>query len=125
MVDSGTQCSTFRKHTEVQCSVQMCNKATAPHFPEHVHKGTHTDPVMNITPSRIEQIQDNDKLVKFYTGFSTFLGLLTCYHLFGASVAVLLCNPSKVIKDAATFCGKGCSHILSPINEFFMTLCRL
>ena len=98
MVDSGTQCSTFRKHTEVQCSVQMCNKATAPDLPEYVHKGTQTHPIMNITPFRIEQIQDDDKLVNFYTGFSTFLGLLTCYHFFGASVAVLSCNPSKVIR---------------------------
>ena len=101
----------------------MCNKATD--LPEYVHKGTQTDPIMNITPFRIEQIQDDDKLVNFYTGFSTFLELLTCYHFLGASVAVLSCNRSKVIKDAATLCGKGRSHILSPINEFFMTLCRL
>ena len=125
MVDSGTQCSTFRKHTEVQCSVQMCNKATMPDLPGYVHKGSQTAPIMSITPFRIEQIQDNDKLVNFYTGFSTYLELSTCYHFLGASVAVLSYDPSRVMEDAATSCGKGRNHILSPINEFFMTLCRL
>ncbi|XP_065900149.1 uncharacterized protein [Dysidea avara] len=122
MVDSGTQYSTF---SGVQCSVKMCNKATTPDLPAYVHKSSQTVPIMSITPFRIEQIQDNNKLINFYTGFSTFLELSTCYHFLGAAKAVLSYDPSRVIEDAATSCGKGHGHILSPINEFFLTLCRL
>ena len=125
MVDNGTQCSTFKKHSGVQCSVKMCNKATTPDLPAYVHKSSQTAPIMSITPFRIEQIQDNNKLINFYTGFSTFLELSTCYHFLGAAKAVLSYDPSRVIEDAATSCGKGRGHILSPINEFFLTLCRL
>ena len=81
--------------------------------------------VEETTPFRIEQIQDDDKLVNFYTGFPSFLHLLACFQFLGPAVAVLSYDSSKVIQHAAKACALGRPHILTPLNEFFLTLCRL
>ena len=78
-----------------------------------------------VSPFRIEQVKDDDKLLNFYTGFPSFLHLLTCFNFLGPAAAVLSYDPSKVIEDAAKACAFGRHHILDPLNEFFLMLCRL
>jgi len=53
------------------------------------------------------------------------LHLITCFQFLGPAVAVLSYDPSKVIKDATKACALGNPHILTPLNEFFLMLCRL
>ena len=41
------------------------------------------------TPLRIEQIQDNQKCVQFYTGFVSFQMLMVCFNFLGSAVSEL------------------------------------
>ena len=100
----------------------MDEKSTT-HDITYNHKSTQSE--VGVPPFRLEQIQDDDKFISFYSGFPSFLHLLACYQFLGAAVATLSYDPSKTNQDAATACGMGRHHILSPINEFFLTLCRL
>ena len=115
-VDVGTQFGKVRSHTTVQCSVKMDEKNTT-HDITYNHKSTQSE--VGVPPFRLEQIQDDDKFISFYSGFPSFLHLLACYQFLGAAVATLSYGPSKTNQDAATACGMGHHHILSPINEVF------
>ena len=79
---------------------------------------TMTEPDYHV-PLRIEQIQDNNDAVRFHTGFPTFKILMACFLFLGESA-------SKLSYGAYEGTGKTRrSHILSPINEFFLMLCRM
>ena len=70
-------------------------------------------------PLRIGQVQNDDDAIRFYTGFPTFKLLMACYLFLGESV-------SKLSYGAYEGTGKARRpRILSPLNEFFMMLCRL
>ena len=71
-----------------------------------------------IIPLRIEQIQDNQKCLQFYTGFVSFQMLMVCFNFLGAAVSEL--SYGDHLKHT-----KGKSHKLTPLNEFFLLLCRL
>ena len=71
----------------------------------------------------LNRLKDNDKLVNFYTGFPSFLHLLTCFHFLGSAVAVLCYDPDKSVEDPSKVSRIGRPHILTPLNEFFLTLC--
>ena len=77
---------------------------------------TMTEP--DSTPFRIEQIQNDDDAIRFYTGFPIFKILMACFVFLGESV-------SKLVSTSYHSVGKpGRPHILSPLNEFFLMLCR-
>ena len=114
-------CEVVKAHTEVQCSVDIVSKLTQTDTAT-VHQIIQTDDLDEdgeVTPFRIEQIvKDNNKLVNFYTGFSLFLYLLTCFHFLGPAVATLCYNPDKSVEDPTKVCGMGCPHILTPSMIF-------
>jgi len=80
---------------------------------------TMTEPDCSI-PFCTEQIQNDDDTVRFYTGFPTFKILMTCFIFLGGSVSKLVGRHYQSIGIKS-----GRPHDLSPLNEFFLMLCRL
>ena len=84
-----------------------------------------TPPTSNIqthTPFRIENIMHDQHLVHFYTGFADYDALQCCFKFLGSSVYQLYYwygskNTSQGSKITA--------RSLTPINEFFLVMCRL
>ena len=72
-----------------------------------------TEPDCSI-PFRIEQIQNDDDAVRFYTGFPTFKILMACFVFLGESVSKLVGRHYQSIGIKS-----GRPHVLSPLNEFF------
>ena len=64
----------------------------------------------------------DDKVILFYTGFPSYLLLLTCFNFLSLEAAVL-CHDKIGIDSEASF--MGCQRWLIPINEFFLTLFHL
>lgn len=117
--DASTQC-------EVQCIVELISETTQTDTAA-IHQIIQTDELdedSEVTPFKIEQIEDNDKLVNFYIGFPSFLHHLTCFHFLGSAVTALSYDADKNVQDPTKVCGMGQHHILTPINKFFLT-CRL
>ena len=79
---------------------------------------TQTDRDEYSTPLRVEQIQDNRNAIKFYTGFPSFQLLMACFTFLGPAVSMLSYEDHSKLT-------KGKPHKLSPLNEFFLMLCRL
>lgn len=128
-VDAITQyVERFKVDSSIQCSVDVVSEPTQTDTAA-VHQIIQTDELdeddSKVTPFRIEQIKDNDTLVNFYTGFPSYLHLLTCFHFLGPAVTALSYDPNKNVEDSTKVCGMGRHHILTAINEFFLTLCRL
>ena len=71
-----------------------------------------------VSPFSIEQIKDDDKMIRFYTGFPSFQLLMICFKFLGAAVSNL--SYGDQLKLA-----KGKPQKLSALNEFFLMLCRL
>ena len=86
------------------------------------HVGTMTDGEADIPPFSVEQIKDDDQAVKFYTGFVTFAHMMACFHFLGPAVTNL-CYGTKKSDTPANNGGR--LRCLSPLNEFFLTMCRL
>lgn len=80
-----------------------------------------TDGEVEMPPFDVEQIKDDDQAIKFYTGFVTFAHLMTCFH-FLVPAATNLCYGSR---KSDTPVPVGRFRCLSPLNEFFLTMCRL
>ena len=68
-----------------------------------------------VTPFSIEQINDDDKMIRFYTGFPSFLLLMICFKFLGAAVSNL--SYGDHLKLA-----KGKPNKLSALNDFFLML---
>ena len=119
--DASTQCEGATPQITVQPIVEMKSEAIQIDRPDIIHKVVQTDELEEeneVTPFRIEQIKDSDKLVNFYTGFSSFLHLLACFEFLGTAVAVLSYDPSKCIENPSKACTLGRHHILTPLNDF-------
>ena len=67
---------------------------------------------------RIEKIKDDQKAVQFYTGFPSMELLMVCFTFLGKAVSELSYRDHYKLS-------KGKPHKLSPLNEFFLMLCRL
>ena len=85
------------------------------------HVGTITDGEVEMPPFSVEQIKDDDETIKFYTGFVTFAHLMACFHFLGPA-ATNLCYGAR---KSDTPVPGGRSRCLSPLNGFFLTMCRL
>ena len=66
-------------------------------------------------------IRNDSNKLKFYTGFSTFATLMVCFNFLGSSVNKLNYWSSGTEEKG----NKGRPRILSPLNEFFLTLVHL
>jgi len=112
----------------IQPIVEMKSKGIQIDGLNIIHEVVQTDKLEkenDVTPFRSEQIKDSGRLVNFYTGFSSFLHLLVCFEFLGPVVGILFYNPSKCIENSSKACSLGQHHILTPLNEFFLTLCCL
>ena len=71
----------------------------------------------------IEMYENNDSAISCYTSFPSYSHLLICFQFFGDAVHHLTypnsSNNSRVINRLVKH------RTLSPLNEFFLTLCRL
>ena len=70
----------------------------------------------------LETFKDDDKAIRFYTGFASYKCFMICFNFLGPAVATL-CYDEKSSGKEASFMGRHRS--LTPLNEYFLTLCRL
>ena len=131
--DIGIQNATFMLHTGIQTVVDTDNASVqatvttqdaSTEMPKVVEGiGTMTDDLdMERPPFCIEAIKGDEKAVTFYTGFVSYLHLMVCFNFLGPAATTLHYNVQDSEKEA-TFMGR--FHKLTPVNEFFLTLCRL
>ena len=86
---------------------------------------TLTDPSLQVTPSfSIELFIKNDDAIQFYTGFETYHILNICFQFLGDAVDHLQYRGSKA-KPTVHLESRGAPRVLTPLNEFFLVLCRL
>ena len=126
MLDSTVQTCTMVKDAEVQ-AVVTTEEASTDINPGLLniarHVSTTTDDLnVPATQFSIESVKHDDKAILFYTGFPSYILLLTCFNFLGPA-AMVLCYDKKSIDPEASFVGR--HRALTPINEFFLTLCRL
>ena len=131
--DVGIQNAPFTLETDVQATVVMENASVQAVVATEdvgtetsklvVGVGVITDDLkVDTTPFCLEAIKENEKAITFYTGFTSYLHLMICFNFLGQTVATLCYNAKKAGKEA-TFRGR--SRSLTPLNEFFLILCRL
>ena len=121
-LESGSKTTVTTIDTETQAS--PCTKDVSSQTPKIVFGiGVMTDETqLEIPPLRLEVIKDDAKELTFYTGFASFLQLMVCYHFLGPAVTTLRYNAHSCEKEP-TF--KVRNRSLTPLIEFFLTLCRL
>ena len=73
-------------------------------------------------PFRIEQIQENDQLVRFYTDFVSYFIFITFFEFLGPVVNKLNYWGSKKKEGTRQ---RHRHHKLDPNNQFFLTLVKL
>ena len=103
-----------RLHTTTDTSIIVTTDAS-----------TITDPSLHSATSfRIELFVQNDEAINFYTGFENYQVLLACFKFLGDDVNHLqyVGSTSKSTTHAEA---RGAPRALSPLNEFFLVLCRL
>ncbi len=69
---------------------------------------------------RLTSIADSDIKVCFYTGFPSYSALKVCFDFLGPSANHLSCS-SKSDSGSAK---RGRPHVLSPLEQLFLTLVR-
>lgn len=79
---------------------------------------TEKDDEQESIPFRFEQIKDDNNAVRFYTGFPSLSVMMICFTFLGDAVSNLSYRDHTKLT-------KGKPHKLSPLNEFFLMLCRL
>ena len=89
-----------------------------------VDASTLTDSCTRSLPFCIELFTDNDEAIKFYTGFENFQLLMTCFNFLGEAVNHLQYRGSSTSSNEHLET-RGAPRFLTPINEFFLVLCRL
>ena len=74
----------------------------------------------------LENLAKDDKLFKFYTGFS-YMQFQACFEFFGESVSCLRYKGTSDYEQEGQVTGskRGPSRTLSPVNEFLLVLTRL
>lgn len=66
---------------------------------------------------------NDDPAISFYTAFPSYAHFRTCFNHLGNAVNYLIYPDSSVDENEISRVKP--QHILSPQNEFFLTLCRL
>lgn len=75
---------------------------------------------------RLENIKEDSNKVAFYTGFSNYDNLITCYTFLGPAVHNLIYwDSGKSSHHDETEPKKGRKRTLPPLEEFFLVLVRL
>ena len=70
----------------------------------------------------IEAFKDDDKAIRFYTGFPSFMCLMICYNFLGPAVAPLFYYEKSCGKETSVM---GHHKSLTHLNELFLILCWL
>ena len=124
MLDSVAQtCTLLKEDAEVQAVVEASTDINPGLLNIARHVATTTEDLnAPATQFSIESIQHDDKAILFYTGFPSYILLLTCLNFFGLA-AMVLCYDKKSVDPEAGFVGR--HRALTPMNEFFLTRCRL
>ena len=78
-----------------------------------------------ISPFSIDQIANDKKRVRFYTGFDDYDTLMICYRFLGPCVHHLQYWSKEIDQQKVALETRGAPRLLSPLNEFFLVLCRL
>ena len=112
-----TECST--QHAGIQTLISVTTNSTTQTVNITQNAGVQT----HVKRFCIEDIASDSKLVHFYTGFEDFETFTLCFELLGPSVSKL-CYHNKS-SESMRSSAAGAPHALSPINEFFLVLCRL
>ena len=73
----------------------------------------------------IERFVDDDAAINFYTGFESYQMLHICFQYLGKSANHLKYWGKQPHTLSIENRGSGSSRLLTPINEFFLVLCRL
>lgn len=72
----------------------------------------------------IEHVTNDEQAVQFYTSFPSYSHFIVCFYFLGEAVNHL--TYSRTAESKTTSCNRGTTQrILSPKNEFFLTLCQL
>ena len=75
-------------------------------------------------PFSIDLFIDDDEAIQFYTGFESYNVLHICFRFLGDAVYHLQYRGSTV-KSTVQIETRGAPRVLTPLNEFFLVLCRL
>ena len=73
----------------------------------------------------IEQISDKNNLIQFYTGFADFKTFKIAFTFLGEAVHCLHYWGNSNTSSDRIIDGRGAPRKLTPMNEFFLVLCRL
>lgn len=119
--DAVTQTNVLKADVEIQHSPTMLHKSIQTELKVSDASTSTEDLDLEPVPFSIEQIKNNDTDVTFYTGFASFLHFLACFNFLGPAVT----NLTYTRKNSDFPSSKGRPRSLSPINEFFLTMCRL
>jgi len=115
-----TQTRILYDNVAVQCSPAYKDQATQIDCLTN-NVATMTDISTDVPAWDVEHIKDDDDAIKFNTGFLTFAHLMACFNFLGPAVSNLCYGKKKCNTPVAG----GRPHCLSPLNEFFLTMCRL
>ena len=93
-----------------------------------IDASTTTDPlIQSQTPFSVELFINNDDAINFYTGFESYDVLMICFRFLGDAVNNLQYSRTCIKKSAEhqAIETRGAPRALTPLNEFFLVLCRL
>ena len=122
VADEATQIVTLTSDASIQNSPDLEHCFTQTYVSVN-HTGTMTEnDVMDPLPFHTEQIKGDDEAIKFYTGFTSFSYFMTCFNFLGPAVTTLCYTNAK---NSDTRVAGGRPQALSPLNEFFLTMCQL
>jgi len=110
--DAEIQATVINKEASTEINTKLLNDKNA---------STSTDDLETpLTQFCVETFKDDDKAIRFYTGFPSYMLLIVCYNFLDPAVAHL-CYHEKRSGKEASFMGR--QRSLTPLNEFFLTLC--
>ena len=82
--------------------------------------------IQSQAPFSIELFSNNDDAIHFYTGFENYELLMICFRFLGNAVNHLQYRTSTAKSTTnPAIENRGAPRVLTPINEFFLVLCRL
>ena len=113
MLDSDVQtCTVVREDAEIQATVTTEEASTdinpgLLNIAKHVSTST-DDLNAPQAPFNIESVKHDDKPIPFYSGFQSYVLLLTCFNFLGPAAAVLCYDKKALIQRLVLWDAKDC-----------------